>query len=358
MEDMSTVLDSTRVQAFAEQALGIVNGGFLSLMLSVGHRTGLLDTLVTLEPATSDRIAAVAGLNERYVREWLGAMVTGRIIEYDPVTRTYWLPREHAASLTRAAGPDNLAELAQVVAMLGQVESAIVGVFRNGGGVDYRAFERFHALMAESSHTILTATLLTRTLPLVPGLIGRLEAGIDVLDVGCGEGVAIRMMAQRFPRSRFVGVDIGPDAIATARTESEAADLTNAQFLAEDAATFSAPAAFDFITAFDAIHDQAAPRSVLRAIREALRPAGVFLMVDIAASSRLEGNLDNPLAPFLFTVSTMHCMTVSLAQGGEGLGACWGEEKALERLAEAGFTSVGVSRVEGDPLNAYYVCRP
>ena len=81
-------------------------------------------------------------------------------------------------------------------------------------------------------------------------------------------------------------------------------------------------------------------------------------MVDIAASSHLERNLDNPLAPFLFTASTMHCMTVSLAQGGEGLGTCWGEEKAGELLAEAGFTSVDVSRVEGDPLNAYYVCRP
>ena len=353
---MSTVLDTTRTQAFAEQALGIVNGGFLSLMLSVGHRTGLLDTLATLEPATSDRIAAAAGLNERYVREWLGAMVTGRIIEYDPATRTYWLPREHAASLTRAAGPDNLAELAQIVAMLGQVEGAIVDVFRKGGGVDYRAFERFHALMAESSHTTLEATLLTRTLPLVPGLVDRLDAGVDVLDMGCGEGVAIRMMAQRFPRSRFVGVDIAAEAIATAR--AEAANLTNAQFLAQDAATFSTPAAFDFITAFDAIHDQAAPRRVLRAIHEALRPDGVFLMVDIAASSRLEGNLDNPLAPFLFTVSTMHCMTVSLAQGGEGLGACWGEEKARELLAESGFTVVEVSRVEGDPLNAYYVCRP
>jgi SAM-dependent methyltransferase len=354
---MTTVLDPTRTQAFAEQALGIVNSGCLSLMMSIGHRTGLFDTMATLEAATSDRIAAAAGLNERYVREWLGAMVTGRVVEYDASTRTYWLPREHAASLVRTAGPDNLAELAQIVSMLGLVETAIVDTFRNGGGVPYSAFERFHALMAESSRTTLEATLLTKTLPLVPGLVERLETGIDAVDVGCGEGVATRMLAQRFPRSRFVGVDISEDAIASARAEADAAGLTNARFLARDAAAFSAPGSFDFITAFDAIHDQAAPRLVLRNIREALRPDGIFLMIDIAASSHLERNADNPLAPFLFTVSTMHCMTVSLAQGGEGLGACWGEETARELLAEAGFVVADVAKVEGDPLNAYYVCR-
>lgn len=354
---MSMLVDSARTQAFAEQALGIVNGGFLSLMLSIGHRTRLFDTLAGLPTATSQEIAAAAGLEERYVREWLGAMVVGRIVEYDAASRTYRLPPEHAASLTRAAGPDNLAELAQFVSLLGNVEGAVVDVFRNGGGVDYPAFTRFHELMAESSRTTLEATLLTRTLPLVPGLTNRLDAGIDVVDVGCGQGVAILMMATRFPRSRFVGLDIGAEAIAAARAAADRQGLTNATFLVQDAATFGGSSAFDFITAFDAIHDQAAPRRVLRGIREALRPEGVFLMVDIAASTHLERNLDNPLAPFLFTASTMHCTTVSLAQGGEGLGACWGEEQARELLAEAGFSEVQVAKVEGDPLNAYYLCR-
>src|SRR5690606_9528152 len=213
------------------------------------------------------------------------------------------LPPEHAAALTRAAGPDNLAEMAQTISVLGQVESALVDKFRTGGGVGYDAFERFHDLMAESSRTTLEGTLLARTLPLVPGLVERLESGIDVLDVGCGQGVAIRMMAGRFPRSRFTGIDVGGDAIARAREEADRAGLGNARFAARDAATLAEREAFDFITAFDAIHDQASPRRVLRGIREALRPRGVFLMVDIAASSHLEGNLVNPLAPFLFSIS-------------------------------------------------------
>jgi SAM-dependent methyltransferase len=118
-------------------------------------------------------------------------------------------------------------------------------------------------------------------------------------------------MARRFPRSRFVGLDIAADAITTAQTDAGRMGLNNARFVAQDAASFAAPSSFDFITAFDAVHDQAAPRRVLRSVREALRPNGVFLMVDIAASSQLERNLDDPLAPFLFTVSTMHCTTVS-----------------------------------------------
>jgi SAM-dependent methyltransferase len=353
---MTAELDNERAQAFAARALDIVNGGFVSLMMSVGHQTGLFDVMAGLPASTSAEIASAARLNERYVREWLGAMVTGRIVDYEPSSRRYRLPPEHAASLTRASGPENLAELAQLVALLGNLEQPIVDVFRRGGGVSYAAFGRFHELMAESSKTTLEATLFDRTLPLVPGLVERLDAGIDVADVGCGRGVAILMLAQRFPRSRCVGLDIGADAIEWAQKDAARDGLSNATFVVKDAATINGPPAFDFILAFDAIHDQAAPRRVLRGIHDALRPDGTFLMVDIATSSRLEENLENPLAPFLFTVSTMHCMTVSLAENGEGLGACWGEQKARELLAEAGFSSVDVNRVEADPLNLYYVC--
>jgi 2-polyprenyl-3-methyl-5-hydroxy-6-metoxy-1,4-benzoquinol methylase len=122
-----------------------------------------------------------------------------------------------------------------------------------------------------------------------------------------------------------------------------------------DAAKLTGPARFDFITTFDAIHDQAHPDRVLEGIASMLRPGGTYLCVDIAASSRLEENMAHPLGPLLYTVSCMHCMTVSLAYGGAGLGTVWGEQKALEMMRAAGFTDTKVKRVEGDILNNYYV---
>jgi SAM-dependent methyltransferase len=348
-------IDTQRAEQFAERVLGIVNDGMLALMLSVGHRTGLFDCIAGLPPSTSEAIAKAAKLNERYVREWLGAMVTGHIIEYQPDGNTYVLPPEHAGALTRAAGVDNLAFQAEYVPLLAEVEKEVVDCFHRGGGVPYSAFGDFQRLMAEDSGRVLDAALFDSILPLVDGLVQKLESGIDVADLGCGSGHAINLMAERFPRSRFSGYDFSEEGIAAARAESAARHLTNTEFLVQDAAQLGGPARFDFITTFDSIHDQAHPGRVLRAIAEMLRPGGTYLCVDIAASSRLEENLEHPLGPLLYTVSCMHCMTVSLAYGGEGLGTVWGEQKALEMLRSAGFTQASVKRVEGDIVNNYYI---
>ncbi len=162
----SQQIDAEKAQAFAGRVIDMLNGGMLSLMMSVGHQTGLFDTMAGLPPSTSPQIANAAKLDERYVREWLAAMVTGRIVEHDPADDTYHLPPEHASSITRAAGPDNLCTLAQFLAQLGMVEEGIVGVFRNGGGLPYSAFIRFHALTHEQSAKVFDATLIDRTLPL------------------------------------------------------------------------------------------------------------------------------------------------------------------------------------------------
>ncbi len=349
-------LDQTKAEAFAGHMIGMLNGGLTTLMVSVGHRTGLFDKLATLPPSTSEQIAGAAGLNERYVREWLGNMTTARVVEHDAARGTYWLPAEHAASVTRSAGPGNLATMAEFLSQMGLVEDGIVDAFQRGGGVPYSGFPKFQQQMAALSAQIFDATLFEATLPLVPGLTERLAAGIDVADIGCGQGHAINLMAQSYPKSRFAGYDFSDEAVDAGRAEARRMGVSNARFEQTDVSALGVEGAYDFITAFDSIHDQAHPRTVLRGICEALRPGGTFLMVDIAADSTHAGNMEHPMAPAFYAISTFHCMTVSLALDGEGLGTMWGEQKARELLAEAGFRDVAVKHVEGDIMNAYYVC--
>jgi SAM-dependent methyltransferase len=344
-------------QEFAERIVGAIDNASLAVLLSIGHQTELFDTMAELPPATSAQIADAAGLNERYVREWLGGVVAGGIVDYDPAAQTYSLPRDHAAVLTRAAGPDNLARVAQFIPLLGEVEQKIIGCFRTGGGLPYSDYPRFHKLMAEVSGEVFDAALVDVVLPLIDGLPERLRAGADVADIGCGSGHAINLMAQAFPASRFTGVDFSDEGLAVGAAEAQRLGLTNATFVQRDVAKLDTPDAYDVIAAFDAIHDQAQPARVLQSIYRALRPGGVFLMVDVKASSRLEDNVGVPLATYLYTVSTMHCMSVSLGLGGAGLGTVWGRQLAESMLADAGFRDVRVSEIESDLFNNYYIAR-
>jgi 2-polyprenyl-3-methyl-5-hydroxy-6-metoxy-1,4-benzoquinol methylase len=353
--------DAEKAAAFEERVVDALNAAAQCLMTSVGHRTGLFDTMAGAPPATCAVIARRAGLNERYVREWLGAMVVARVVDYDQAGDTYVLPAEHAACLTRAATPNNLAVYAQYVPILGAVEDDIVACFRDGGGVPYARFNRFHEVMAEDSGQTVLPALREHILPLVPGLAGLLEAGIEVLDVGCGRGKALHLLAETYPNSRFIGYDLSEEAIAFARAEAARLGLANVEFAARDLSAFdeeAEPGRFGLVTTFDAVHEQTNPRGVLRGIRVSLAPDGVYLAQDIKGSSHVHGNLDHPIGTLLYTVSCMHCMTVSLAQGGEGLGAMWGREQAFELFREAGFGTVEEHELAHDIQNAYYVCRP
>jgi 2-polyprenyl-3-methyl-5-hydroxy-6-metoxy-1,4-benzoquinol methylase len=349
-----------KAEAFSEKLLMALNYGSLCLMVSIGHRTGIFDAMRDLPPSTSDDIANKVGLNERYVREWLGAMVTAGVVVVDPTSTRYELPAEHAAFLTRAAGGDNMAVFTQYIAMLGAVEDEIVECFKKGGGVPYEKFLRFHAVMAEDSGQSVLSSLESHVLPLVPGLTDQLAKGIRVLDIGCGSGRIMNRLAGLYPNSHFTGIDLSAEAIGAARAEASQKGLRNMEFLIRDLSNFAKtaePEAFDLITTFDAIHDQAKPLNVLQGIRRALKTEGVYLMQDIRGSSYVYNNVGHPIGTFLYAISTMHCMTVSLAQGGEGLGAMWGEEKVCEYLKKAGFRSIETHQLAHDIQNNWYVVR-
>ena len=346
--------DRAKAKAFTQLMVRHLEGAAVTVMLEVGRRVGLFEAMAKMGAATSAEIAGQTGLSERYVREWLAAMVCGGIVEYAASEGTFRLPREHATGLT-GSSTRNLTSMVEMFPLMNRVIPDVAAAFRTGSGVPYSAFQPdFTGLMDRRSRPRYDELLFSTYLAKPDGLIPRLEAGIRVADVGCGTGHCVVLMARRFPKSRFVGYDISEAGIAGAR--AAAAGLDNASFVVQDVAQLEATTPFDLVTAFDAIHDQADPAGVLRRVRAALAPGGTFLMLDVCASSELADNVGLPMSAYLYTMSTMHCMSVSLAAGGPGLGTAWGHQVATRMLREAGFADVQLfERV--DPANSLYVAR-
>jgi SAM-dependent methyltransferase len=348
-------VDSEQIGEFLGRLTSIYSGSMLSYMIDIGDRTGLFDAAAR-GPATSEELAARAGLTERYVREWLGAVVAGQIFEYDPETRRYSLPPARLACLT--AGPANLAPISRLNTLLGKHVHQVARAFREGGGVPYAEFRpEFTDVMDAIGRGAYDAFLLDAYLPLVPGLVEKLESGARVADVACGTGHALVVLARAFPASTFTGYDLDDGAIARARAEADGAGLGNIAFETRDAARLTVREPFDAVFVFDAIHDQVDPASVLARIHDSLEPGGFFFMKEPHAADTLEENALNPMGAVQYALSTLHCMTVSLAHDGAGIGTAFGEGMARRMLAEAGFVDVQVHPSPADPMNAIYVSR-
>jgi SAM-dependent methyltransferase len=347
-------IDEQTVAAFAGHLMELYTGGLLAYMIDLGHRTGLLDAAAG-GAGTSEVLAARAGLHERYVREWLGAMVTGGIVEYDAATATYRLPAEHAVCLA-GDGPLNLAPFSQLNTHLAHHVGDVAAAFRDGGGVPYSAYRpEFTDVMDALGRGAYDGLLVDAIVPLAPGLTERLAAGARAADVACGTGHALVVLGRAFPASTFVGYDLDEGSIDRARQEAAEAGLTNVSYEVRDVVTLPADPPLDAVFVFDAIHDQVDPRGVLGAIHDALVPGGCFVMKEPRVSSNLEDNVGNPFAPLIYSISTLHCLTVSLAHDGAGLGTAFGEQVARQLLAEAGFGDVIVHEAPGDPTDAVFV---
>ena len=353
---VAAATDEAAVQRCAERLLGAYVDAMLVLMIDLADRTGIFTALVP-GAATSAELAARAGLHERYVRECLGALVTAGVVDHDPDTDRYLLPPEAAACLT-GPGSANIAPLSRIPTLLAHHLDEAEEVFRHGGGIPYERFRpAFTSVMDGVSRGVFDEQLVAAILPLADGLVEALTGGVRVADIGCGTGHSTVVLARAFPASTFVGYDLSDDALAVGRAEAGEAGLDNVRFEERDIRTLPVDPPFDVVVGFDVVHDQVDPAGVLARVHRSLTPGGVFLMLDIKAASRLEDNRGNPLAPLLYAVSTLHCMTVSLAEGGAGLGTVWGEQLARQMLAEAGFVDIAVHDVPDDPLNQVYVAR-
>jgi ubiquinone/menaquinone biosynthesis C-methylase UbiE len=353
---------------FSEKLTKILNYGALNLGMGIGYRMGLFDIMDNMEtPQPVSVISKRANLKERYILEWLGVMVTGGIVDLIKDQKgedLFQLPKAHADLITRRAGNQNMGVYTQEIPLLtATVFEAVENGFKTGDGIPYEMYPGFYRFMTELADAKHRQVLVDTFLPSVEhgGVVRKLKEGICVCDVGCGEGVALMVMAEAFPKSRFLGIDISCDVIGKATSAAKEKGIQNVTFQQQDASALEKSRKlcgfFDYVTAFDAIHDQTKPMKALEGIHAILKDGGVFSMVDIAASSDLEKNMDHPMGMFLYTVSLMHCMPVGLADGGMGLGMMWGREKAVSMLKEAGFADVSVEVIPEDPFNLHFFCK-
>jgi SAM-dependent methyltransferase len=351
--DVAT-FDQAKQEAFAGKVLSDCAGFQSVLLCALGDRLGLFKDLAANGPATSEELAARAGIIERYVREWLGGMASAGYLEYDPPSRRFTLPVEHAPLLAQEGGPMFLGggfdQLVSLAPMLDRIEQA----FRQGGGVPLTAYhDHFWRGTERLSAGWFNNLLVPVWLPAMPEVRAKLAQGAAVADIGCGHGRALIALAGAYPNAHYVGYDVHAPSIATARARAVEAGVSNrVSFEVLDAAQ-GLPEQYDLITTFDVIHDQVDPRGMLRAIHQSLRPEGIYVCLEVACSEKLEENLGT-FGTMWHGMSIFFCLTTSLAQGGEGLGTLGLHEAKLRELcAEAGFSAVRRVPID-NPFNNLY----
>lgn len=354
-----------KAELFSQKMCDILNYGALNTAMGIGYASGAFEALAAgNEPEPCDVIAERAGLNERYLYEWLGVMVAGGIVtaqvDEDEEER-FFLPKEYVPFLTASGGNSNLGVYTQEISLLSRCGlQEVTDGMQSGNGVSYEKYEPFYVFMEELANAKHEQVLVQKFLPSVADgkIVEQLKRGIHVCDIGCADGVAVLLMAQAFPNSTFVGTDISEKSIAGAQKQAEVLGLSNVAFRVEDAAGYAiVPEQFDYIMAFDSIHDQTRPFEALKNIYTMLKADGLFSMIDIAASSSVIKNADHPMGAFLYTVSLMHCMPVGLVDDGMGLGMMWGKEQAVSLCNVAGFSKVEVLDIPEDGFNYHYLCR-
>jgi SAM-dependent methyltransferase len=349
-------MNKEAMRAFMGRFMEMTTGAAVMGVVAVADRIGLFSALAGAEPLTLDGVAELTGLERRYLQEILATLSAAEILSFDEANDTYALPAEHAACLADEASPYFLGGWTQMVPALHGAIPGVVRACREGGGVPYSDFGSDMVEGIARSNAPGIRILLTRKwLPAMPDVVERLQSGIRVADVGCGAGASTLTMARAYPSSTFTGYDV--DALSIEKAQKAAAEegLSNVSFERCGGEAIPAEPGFDLITTFDVIHDLVDPRGVLARFREALAEGGTFMMVEPVAGDCLAENL-SPAGALTYAMSTLHCMTVSLAHGGEGLGAAWGPKAAEDYCREAGFGRFRRLDVD-NPFNAFYEVR-
>jgi ubiquinone/menaquinone biosynthesis C-methylase UbiE len=351
-------MDQQRAQDFMRKVVGDLGTALAVALVHIGDRVGLFNKMAGAGPLTAADLAERAGIHPRYAEEWLGAMVCNGYVEFDPHALTYTLPDEHAMFLAASPSEYYLGGLFKGTPAMMAAAPQVAAAFERGEGVSFQAFGAWVPQSLEAMNRNLYEARLVKTwLPAMPDVVQRLQDGGRSIDLGCGTGVVPVLIAQAFPRALVEGLDFDPQSIEIARENARRAGVgERVRFHAQSATDWSEQGALDFVSTFDCIHDMPDPPGVLERIRRALAPGGTYLMVEPKMSEHLADNVERPFSRLFYGMSCLHCVPQSLAQGGPGLGACWGEGRARAMAHQAGFTQFRALPIRS-PSQAFYELR-
>lgn len=347
-------LHQAKVHAFAERAFADLSATYVAAMCLIGDRLGLFKDLAAHGQATSAELAARTGIQERYAREWLSALACAGYLTYDPTSRSFALPPEHAPALAEEGGPLFLGAEYHQLQGLFSVFDPLLAAFRQGGGVPQFAYHPSFWDGLDRSSALYASTLLVQQwLAAVPEVEAALTRGVAVADIGCGRGRALLTLAQAFPASRYVGYDVFAPTIAAAEASAVAAGVADrVRFAGLDVAR-GLPEQYDVVLTVNVVHDAADPLGLLRAIRAGLRPGGTYLCAEPSAAETMEGNA-GPRGAYMYGTSVLYCLTTALVEGDAGLGTAGLTEAKMRALCtEAGFGAVRRLALD-DPIRGVY----
>jgi len=328
-----------KLNVFIGKMLGDVGAAMNASLMLIGDKLGLYKTLSEKGPFTSAELAQATKTSERYVREWLSAQAASGYVEYDAASGKFSMTPEQTLVFGNDESPVFMGAVGDLVAATFLDEPKVTDAFKTGRGVGWN--KRSECLFCGTARFFRSGYkhhLVQEWLPALDGVVEKLERGARVADVGCGHGISTRLMAEAFPKSRFVGFDYHPGSIEAARRATKDGGLADrVRFDVHSANTYPA-GDYDLVCFFDCLHDMGDPVGAMKHVRETMAADGTCMLVEPFAHDRLEDNL-NPVGRIFYAASTVICTPASLDQEvGMALGAQAGEARLRDVANKGGFT--------------------
>lgn len=337
-------VDNAKLDTLVARAFADLSAGYGGVMISLGHRLGLYTAMAGVGPLTAGEVASRADCAERYVREWLNSQVAGGYVAYHPISETYELTPEQAMVLADERSPAFFPNAWAVPASMWADEEKAVEAFRSGKGIPWGDHDgRLSCGVASFYRNAYKASLVSEWLPALDGVVGKLEAGALVADIGCGHGHSTVLMAEAYPASQFRGFDNHSESLGKARNVAAEAGVSPRATFAEARAADYPGKGYDLICFFDALHDMGDPVAAAAHAAKALAPDGTVMLVEPFANDRVEDNI-SPVARLYYAASTTICVAHAISDGGRlVLGAQAGKARLSEVFRKAGFTRFRVA---------------